>query len=365
MLSLLLLWLGMFVGDVFAEEWGKRKGSGGCKSGLVVEDGYCCWPGQGWGGSCIGDPECPSGLVASGYQCVEPGCPGGKVKVKGKCCWPGQVWSSSGGKCVGTPKCPQGRERVGNDCIRLYEEVGIPNGSFEMGCTSTSKLSYCDNEFASDEKPIHRVTISRSFYLMKSEVTQELYEKVMGENPSTFKGSRRPVEGVSWYEAARFANALSKLEGREECYQIGSGDSPSVRWSNKSCTGWRLPTEAEWEYAARGGQSYIYAGSNRLDDVAWTSENSSNQTHDVCLKSTNGFGLCDMSGNIREWCWDKYGAYSSSSKTDPRGVESSYRVFRGGSWWGSDWYARVSDRNRVVYFSGHATIGFRVLRVAD
>ena len=208
---------------------------------------------------------------------------------------------------------------------------------------------------------------------MKSEVTQELYQKVMGENPSYFKGSQRPVEDLSWYDAVRFANKLSNLEGREECYQIGSGDSPSVAWSNKDCSGWRLPTEAEWEYAARGNEDYKYAGSNSAHDVAWYGfydEGDKNRTvtskgtKDVCTKPKNGFGLCDMSGNVFEWVWDKRGDYSSSSKIDPvGGVESPFRVLRGGSWYGNAMYARASYRHDHLPSARSDIIGFRVLRV--
>ena len=165
---------------------------------------------------------------------------------------------------------------------------------------------------------------------------------------------------MSWYDAVRFANALSKLEGREECYQIGSGDSPSVSWSNKSCRGWRLPTEAEWEYAARGGQSYKYAGSNSIGNVGWYD---GSKTQNVCGKGTNGYGLCDMSGNVSEWGWDRYGDYSSSSLTDPSGATSgSNRVIRGGGCYNNARNTRVSNRNRLTPSFRSDNVGFRLLR---
>jgi formylglycine-generating enzyme required for sulfatase activity len=209
------------------------------------------------------------------------------------------------------------------------------------------------------------VKISKSFYLMESEVTQALYEKVMGSNPSSFTGSKRPVETVSWYDAVRFANKLSALEGREKCYQMTSrgkdeyGDEQyDVSWT-KNCTGWRLPTEAEWEYASRGGQSYKYAGSNTVGDVAWYDGNSGSSTHDVCGKQKNGYGLCDMSGNVWEWDWT--GDYSSGTQVDPQGPTSgSNRVIRGGSWFNSARDVRVSLRDGDAPSRSNNYLGFRL-----
>ena len=244
----------------------------------------------------------------------------------------------------------------------LYTLKEIPAGSFEMGCTS-EQGSDCDD----DEKPSHMVEISKAFYLMESEVTQELYEKVMGNNLSYFTGSKRPVENVSWYDAVTFANKLSVLEGREQCYQMTSrvkdeyGDEQyDVSWT-KNCRGWRLPTEAEWEYAARGGQSYKYAGSNTEGDVAWYTDNSGSSTHDVCGKQKNSYGLCDMSGNVDEWVWDWKGDYSTGTQVDPTGPTSdSNRVARGGSWNGSPRGLRVSRRGIYSPDSRYDSLGFRL-----
>ena len=240
----------------------------------------------------------------------------------------------------------------------LYNGKEIPSGSFTMGCTS-EQGSDCD----SDERPTHKVTISRGFVLMESEVTQELYQKVMSGNPSRFKGSNRPVERVSWFDAVNMANKLSVLEGLDKCYSI---DGKEVTWSNDDCTGWRLPTEAEWEYAARGGKySHKYSGSNNVDKVAWLTGNSSNKTQNVCEKTRNGYGLCDMSGNVYEWVWDWKGAYSSSPSVDPRGPTSgSYRVGRGGSWVDYARNVRVASRSYFVPSFTYSYLGFRLARTS-
>ena len=283
--------------------------------------------------------------ISSGEECpagkTKDGCKEGTRDEAG-CCW--------------KPKDISSYEKSKETTIvgDGYKAILIPAGTFTMGCTA--EQDGCDD----DEKPAHQVELTRDFYLMEAEVTQGLYQRVMGNNPSHFKGSDRPVEKVSWYDVMRFANQLSQLEGLEQCYQL---NGTNVSWSNKDCKGWRLPTEAEWEWAARGGQPAQYSGSNDADTVAWYLDNSGNQTHDVCLKQKNGYGLCDMSGNVWEWVWDRRGAYGSEPIQDPYGAsEGPYRVLRGGSFRNGARLSRVLERNRTIPSSEGSLFGFRLGR---
>jgi formylglycine-generating enzyme required for sulfatase activity len=227
-----------------------------------------------------------------------------------------------------------------------------------MGCTA--EQSDCGD----DEKPAHTVTLTRGFQIQTTEVTQGQYRAVMGTNPSYFSscGSGCPVENVSWFDAIKFANALSKKEGLSPAYS-GSGDS--IRW-NKSANGYRLPTEAEWEYAARAGKATRYSGSNEVGDVAWTKSNSGKTTHKVGTKKANAWGLHDMSGNVWEWCWDWYiNSYRSSSGADPVGATSGgVRVVRGGSWFHLPPDARVAIRSWDVPTYRDYDFGLRLLRTS-
>jgi len=238
--------------------------------------------------------------------------------------------------------------------------VRIKAGTFWMG-SSRDDISHNDDEI------LHRVTLTKDFYLMKHEVTQGDYRTLMFKKPSKFSscGSNCPVEKVSWYDAVAYANALSDKEGLTRCY---SGSTDNIRW-DKSCNGYRLPTEAEWEYAARAGQETWFAGSNSADEVAWyykgIKDNSGDTTHPVGQKKPNAWGLYDMSGNVYEWCWDWYGPYLRQFK-DPTGPRSGeFRVIRGGSWSHSAEFGRVEGRGRKYLGLGESTIGFRLARTAQ
>ena len=224
-----------------------------------------------------------------------------------------------------------------------FSMVAVEGGTYMLGASDD------DTEAESWEKPAHRVALS-SFSLSQTEVTQELWQAVMGSNPSWYSPShdyeedlQRPVECVSWEDCQTFITRLNELTGKN----------------------FRLPTEAEWEYAARGGsqsQNYKYAGSNTIGDVAWYDENSSSQTHPVATKAPNELGLYDMSGNVYEWCQDWYGSYSSDPQLDPTGPTSSsgIRVIRGGAWNYNVKQCRVTHRTLNYPVSKSPDLGLRL-----
>ena len=200
-----------------------------------------------------------------------------------------------------------------------FNMIKVDGGTFTMGATSEMMNPW------NSEKPTHQVTLS-TYYIGETEVTQSLWQAVMGSNPSYPKGDNLPVKRVSWNDCQDFIKKLNEMTGRT----------------------FRLPTEAEWEFAARGGNKSKhtrYSGSKDIDDVAWYDGNSGNKTHPVKGKKANELGIYDMSGNVWEWCQDYYGSYSSTSQTNPTGPDSgSYRVYRGGSWNCFAWYCRSSIR---------------------
>ena len=250
--------------------------------------------------------------------------------------------------------------------------IRVPGGTFEMGSRSENSKY--------NEKPVHTVTVS-DFELAQFPVTQALWEAVMGEgsNPSSFEGPRRPVEKVSWFDAVAFCNRLNHLENLPCCYFSDEqcaqpyaleGELPNEGpvYYKPAPGAFRLPTEAEWEYAARGGSCQTktdYAGSGRVKDAAWHFDNSGGETHPVGLLQPNALGLYDMSGNVWEWCWDWYGKYPPEAQHDPIGPsDGSGRVLRGGSWNYSDRDVRVSDRYYNYPVSRFNDFGFRLARTA-
>ncbi|MCL2727708.1 MAG: SUMF1/EgtB/PvdO family nonheme iron enzyme [Bacteroidales bacterium] len=214
--------------------------------------------------------------------------------------------------------------------------VFVQGGTFTMGGTSEQGSDAYDNE-----KPTHQVTLS-SYYIGKYPVTQKEWISVMGSNPSNFKGDNLPVEGVSWDDVQEFIRKLNAATGKK----------------------YRLPTESEWEYAARGGSrsgNFKYSGSNNVNDVAWYDRNSGRKTQPVGTKAGNELGIHDMSGNVWEWCSDWYGSYTSASKTNPTGPSTgSSRVNRGGFFINYATYVRVSYRLFSTPDYRNSFIGFRL-----
>ncbi len=230
----------------------------------------------------------------------------------------------------------------------------VEGGSFRMG-NSLGEL---------DEKPVRTVNLG-SFYIGTYEVTQDIYQERMIHNPSRWKGAKLPVEQVSWFDAIRFCNALSVKDGFEEVYTI-DGINVICDWD---AVGYRLPTEAEWEYAARGGslsESYDYAGSNSIEDVAWYLNNGGMQTHPVGMKKANELGVYDMSGNVLEWVWDWYGRYDGYEWTNPTGIQTgNHRVLRGGSYIVEASHVSTTFRYYTNPSSKFSHYGFRVLLPAS
>ena len=217
-----------------------------------------------------------------------------------------------------------------------FKMVKVEGGTFTMGATAEM-----EGEAWDDEKPTHSVTLS-NYFIGETEVTQALWEAVMGSNPSCHKGGNLPVEQVSWDDCQEFIRKLNRLTGKR----------------------FRLPTEAEWEYAARGGnksQGYRYAGNNTISEVAWYGYNSGNQTHPVATRKANELGLYDMSGNVWEWCQDWFGSYSSSPQTNSKGPDiGNDRALRSGGWDSDARVCRSSFRGNGTPSHRFSVIGLRL-----
>ncbi|MBP3762614.1 MAG: formylglycine-generating enzyme family protein [Bacteroidales bacterium] len=249
------------------------------------------------------------------------------------------------------------RDTVPPDSVNYINMVFVKAGTFQMGgFGDTLDTEVPEREWEWEfQTPSHNVVLSENFYISQTEITQAIFEEVMGYNPSVFKNPDHPVENLTFEEALTFCDTLSARTGKN----------------------FTLPTEAQWEYAARGGHLApqpakvgvlpvypIYAGGNDIDSLAWYRENSDSTSHPVAKKKPNVLGLYDMSGNVSEWCLDYWGRYTNETQHDPTGpATGTNRVRRGGSWAYYDRYCRAPFRDYMNPAYRHSYVGFRIVRL--
>jgi serine/threonine protein kinase len=296
-------------------------------------------------------PDCRYGKVLEFADALQRGFQGSVLSTS-------QLSSSLEVHTAGTGRSLQSTE---------IKEVFCPPGSFAMG----SRLD--DPESYGDERPLTQISLTRPFWMLSTPVTQGHWNTLMKNNPSYFQGDvRRPVEWISWYDAIAFCNALSRAEGLEEAYilkhQVGEPGASfvcEVEWKGPQSQGYRLPTEAEWEYACRAGSLETRYGP--LSEIAWYRDNARQKTQPVTQKQPNDWGLSDMLGNVLEWCWDSWEpSLPGGTVQDPVRFNTSNnrRVGRGGSWLSVSRNCRAADRNWNVAGFRNNYLGFRVCRTA-
>lgn len=239
------------------------------------------------------------------------------------------------------------------DDTKYNEMIFVEGGSFWMGDSSLSHHG---------DTPVHKVNLS-DFYISEYEVTQGEWNKIMPFNPSIQKGDILPISKIIWIDAVKYCNEKSNLDNLTPCYIIQDSNNIVL---NLNCNGYRLPTEAEWEYAAKGGKKsngFVYSGSDSLNEVGWYSENSNGLIKEPGLKKPNELGLYDMSGNVYEWCWDVYARYDSAEVTNPIGPATGIaRVIRGGSFEYFPDQAHVTWRSINISEDDFYNCGFRLVR---
>ncbi|HOS61946.1 MAG TPA: SUMF1/EgtB/PvdO family nonheme iron enzyme [Myxococcota bacterium] len=318
---------------------------------------------------CDEDSEClqePDEQVCHSHQCTKKSC---VLECQQQGCGvSSQCPELSCGTCADNTICDSNLKCMPkeiNDCVGGW--CYIPAGSFRMG---TFGLGFND-----DEKPIHSVTITRAFYIQETELTQGQWKLLNDTNPSHFNtcGDDCPVEMVDWFDAANYANQLSENEGFQKCYQFSNCGTPLgtnldcvVTFAGLDCRGYRLPTEAEWEYAARAGTTSYYYGD--VDEIAWYYSTSHNRTERVGQKTPNAWGLYDVSGNVCEWVNDFYSAtyyedHCKSGCKDPLGPSNGWqRVHRGCGFDFDPDEVRSASRDKRAPNSGFMALGFRLVR---
>jgi len=271
-------------------------------------------------------------------------------------------------KDTSTPVTSQTSEKPSTTSSTKAPEnmVFVERGSFTMGDTWGDGYNH--------EKPTHKVTFTYDFYMGKYEVTFDEYDAfcnatgLIGPKDEGWVRGTRPVIHVSWFDAIAYCNWLSEKNGLPKAYDNNGNfldKDGRVTTDPSKVMGYRLPTEAEWEYAARGGsksKGYKYAGSDTIDEVAWYYSNSGKETQEVGKKLPNELGIYDMSGNVWEWCSDFYANYSSPEQTNPYNNSGSYRVYRGGGWVNYVAFARVANRSYGSPARTNYYLGFRIVR---